>query len=691
MFTAETALAFFVMLAISGVVFFIANRFKLPYTVLLTLTGVLLVPLSAAGPLHFIREFNLTPELLFFIFLPTLLFESAYNMHLRRIIENARPILLLAVISLLISAFSIAGLLFVALNLLGLGVPFSVTLIFGALISATDPVAVLALFKEFGAPRKLAIIFEGESIANDATALALFVVALGLATTGFTAHSLAAGAATFIVMLVGGLVLGLLLGALASVLIGYFREHEIVAVTLMLVLAHTTYLIAEILNESTAHAGIDFLKFSPIIATAAASVVMGTYGRYKLNPHAEEFVEKFWSQFAFMANSIVFMLVGLLFATVPLSPELLVPTLAAIGIVAFARALSVYGVIMPLNYFVSAANRIPLSWQHLLSWGSLRGALAVMLVLLVPAHFTVPGWTLAMSVQDFLLVLTTGCIFATLFIKAPTIPPLMRRMRVDTLTPLEEASEELANAMIEGATIKKLQAFSEKGYIPADIAESMIAEHTAEFQKSCTACRGESNALTERALSLYLLGYEKEVLKELFAFGEVNERTFREVYGKLTLQTEAVEAGNALNPSIRHDQKDIFDNISSWLNQRITPRSPEEVRAESILYYRAQEILARKVLKELDAFQNAYPGPIVEKSILDEVTRRYRTYRESAFQKREGLTDLSVHRDLARRSAFRVEEKILTRLKSRELLTPKLYIKLREDFERDVTAEAAIK
>ena len=132
----------------------------------------------AAG---FLDDFRLTPEVLLYVFLPILLFESAYNIQYKELLKNVRSVSLLAVVALVISATLVGVGLKYALSLAGIEVPFIVTLLFGALISATDPVAVLALFKELGAPKRLTLIFEGESLFNDGTALALFLVILGIA------------------------------------------------------------------------------------------------------------------------------------------------------------------------------------------------------------------------------------------------------------------------------------------------------------------------------------------------------------------------------------------------------------------------------------------------------------------------------------------------------------------------------
>lgn len=168
----------------------LARKIGIPYTVLLFVTGMLLYPLSEFAFFGFIESLTLTPELLFYVFLPVLLFESGYNIKYKELTQNKLSIWTLAIVGMLISTLLVASIGYYALQLVSYPVPFAVMFLFGALISATDPVAVLSLFKEVGAPRRLSLIFEGESLFNDGTALALFFITLEIIISGvFTSQS----------------------------------------------------------------------------------------------------------------------------------------------------------------------------------------------------------------------------------------------------------------------------------------------------------------------------------------------------------------------------------------------------------------------------------------------------------------------------------------------------------------------
>lgn len=691
MLTANATLAIFAMLAISSLAIFWAKRVKLPHTVFLVVVGLVLGILAHTPTFHFFSEFHLTPELLFYLLLPTLIFESAYNINVRRMVEDTWIVLILSVVGLLVSTIVIAAGLYYALLLLGLGVPFMVTLIFGALISATDPVAVLALFKEYGAPRRLSLIFEGESLFNDATAVALFLVLLEVARFGYHGFdTILDGTIAFTSMMVGGVIFGVVVGGIFAQLIGFTRENEVASITLTIALAHITFIGAEIASHHL-HIGDTHLPLSPIIATTVAALLMGNYGRSKIHPRAEEFVEKLWSELAFIANSLIFILIGLLVANMPpVTPATLSVVLLTIIIVAIARAISIYPVVSTYNLFSQKDRYIPLSWQHLLSWGSLRGALAVTMVLLIPNDLAFAGWTLPLSPKEFLLSLTVGCIVATLFIKAPTIQYFMRRLKLDTLTPIEEVESLEARALIHHEVTERITRYAERGYIESAVAENLLQHHETAFRAACEKLTApDTKALAKRVLRMFAIGIELRHLKELYHHNEVDEAVYRHLYGKLQLQQEAIESGN-LKPdmSLHTDGKDIFDRIANSIRNLVRPRTREENVDHLFMYYRAQAIISRKVVKEIGDIGTERATHIFTKDALEHVTALYTTFKEQSEQKmREIAIGHKVRYEalahtLALRGVSKIEEVMLTELFERQLITPKLYVTLQEELVR---------
>lgn len=691
--TITAALALFFLLAVSSGVYFLAERLRFPYTVLLVAIGTfVLVPLSKTPVFDFVNDFTLTPELLFYFFLPILIFESAYNINIRRFMENVRTISALAIPSLIISAIFIAAVLTWALSFTNFAMPFIVVLLFAALISATDPVAVLALFKEFGAPRRLTLLFEGESIFNDGTAVALFLVVLEIALVGFHGFSsVLEGVATFTMMVVGGVIMGIFMGGLFAKAIGWAHKNEFVQITLMIVLAHLTFVLTEFISSHLEIFGHS-IHLSAIIATTLAAMLMGNYGRSKIPPHAEEFIEKFWGQFAFLANSLVFILIGLIFASLPFNiGEFAVPVVLAILIVAIGRAVSIYPVVAVMNR-VSGEEPTPAPWAHLLAWGSLRGALAVTMVLLIPDTFSVPGWEYAFTPKEFILALTIGCIFATLFIKATTIKWLMDRLGVGAFTDIEKLEFEEARALIHAHALLRLKDFTQKGYVDPVVAEALIKEHEARYSAACEACAAHSggrgtHSLADRVLRMYAIGIEKQYLKELYAYGEITERVYKRVLGKLAIQHENIDTGTIDdgNLSAFTDDKDVFERLASLLYRIISPRTQVVTAEEKYMYYRAQSIIARKVLKEFTLAEERGDESVFGADAFARTRALYERFRKNSQAKMDAVVleseagVMHLSGQLARKGVLKIEFATLDELYHREMITPKIYIAIRDE------------
>ncbi len=691
----SVVLSALILFTIASGIFFLSKKIDAPYTILLVATGSLLVPLSHVPGFSFITAFSLTPSILFYVFLPILIFESAYNINTRHLMENIRSISLLSIVSLLISIFFIGFTIYFVFNFFGFHVPLILALLFGALISATDPVAVLALFKDYGAPRRLSLIFEGESLFNDGTAVAAFLVLLEIALNGFHGFtSIAEGLFLFTTMLFGGIAFGIVMGVVFSKAIEWTRNNESVSITLMFVLAHLTFVLTELISEYLVLGGYN-IKLSAIISTLIAAMVAGNYGRTKISPHAEEFIEKFWSQAAFMANSMVFLLIGLIFANINIHPgAFLWSILGAIVIVAIGRALSVYPVIGFLNW-TKKEQHIPLSWQHLLSWGSLRGALAIMVVLLIPDTLTFPGWEQPYTPKEFIMALTIGCIYATLFIKGTTIATLMHRLKVDSLTTIEKETREESLMLIYQNALSKLEEMRENEFIDELLYKKLLAQHETAFKKATEAKTTlEENPghelITRQVLEIQAIATEKQYLKRLYAYGEITEPIYRKILNKLTIQLESAEAGNTrIDRAVELDKKNIVELFMEQVNRLFPKPTHEKYIGEQYLYYRAQSIIARKAFITLTRLIEKHHD-IFNRNIANEVLVIYRGFRESSEQKIASIAKENtaivqeINERLANCGLFRAKELCLNELREREMVTPKLYLELRSELEQKV-------
>ena len=687
------------LLFIATGVYFLSKKTAIPYTILLVLVGLALIPVSKLEAFNFFQSFTLTPGLLFFVFLPTLIFESAYNMSIRNMLQSIRSISLLSVVSLLVSVFFIAFVLQALAYLIGFPLPFAVTLIFGALISATDPVAVLALFKEYGAPKRLSLIFEGESLFNDGTALALFLVILEIYLRQFGAGAevlagglwsdIMGGTFTFATMVFGGILFGGLMGVLFSKIIEQVRDNVYIEITLTMIVAHFTFILSELLSAHLSIAGHD-IHFSSIIATVIAAMVVGNYGRYKISPAVVEYMENFWGYFAFVANSIVFILIGLLFASLPISLVDILPiTLATILVVAVGRAVSVYPVIGLLNLSKSEEH-IPATWQHLLAWGSLRGALAITMVLLIPDNFTVTGWQYDFSVKEFIIALTIACIYFTLFIKGATIGPMMRHFKLTQPSVVEMGEYHEAKALVYAKVVLEIERFLRKGYISESIHRILKEKYTELYRRACAECKHTFDAtdgVPERVLTIFALATAKHSLKSLFFYNEVNETVYKKILNDLTTQLELSEESRfALPITLADFKRDWLDGLHD-LWEEFIHRDPEREKKTLYMYHRAQSIIMKKAVEELGTIAESDLEIFENKEIFAALVRQLEVLGEDAQVKahkikgkaQDAIGTLALA--FAEAGIYKAEKKFVVAFGEREVISPKVRALLMEELE----------
>lgn len=710
MLSSQVFLAIFSLLLLSMGVYFVSKKLKIPYTVLLVIAGIFLVPISGFEPFRFLSSFNLTTDLLFFVFLPVLIFESAYNMNFKEAWENKLTISALAVVGLMISALIIAVGGTWALGLVGVQVPFMVMLLFGTIISATDPVAVLALFKEFGAPKRLAMLFEGESLFNDASAFAIFLILLEVMRSGESlTGSILPGLVTFFMMIIGGVLFGSFIGVLFSKILEKIKDNEKVEITLTMVVAHITFIFAELISARLMIGGYQ-IHVSSIIATVVASMVIGNYGRYKISPRVEEYMDKFWEYFAFVANSLVFIMMGSLFAKLFQShPHFLAPIFVAIVVVTLARIVSVYLVLSPFNA-LKLEEKIPGSWKKILAFGDLKGALAVIMLLFIPVDLQVAGWNYSYSLKDFLTVITVGCIFFTLFAKAPLLGFLMDKLGINDLTEVEKLEYEEGKVFMLSKVMNKLKVFNSKGYIGDDAYKKLIEKYDKEFRdakKNCGKIAGDSKKTFEAMLRLYAIGVEKYALKKLFIYDEVNEVVFKKLYSKLNWQEECVEKGilEVASADAAEDFKDdkgvqkvigkaceISREMSFW-ERKTYAFYDKKIKSNdtiSFMYYRALQIISRKVVKELQLIKElSTEHDLGNQESFDRIINIYKTFKEVSKSKMEVVFDklknedqgvLDLEERFAMKGVQMIEEEVIMELSEKGMITNKVAFLLRDEF-----------
>ncbi len=378
------------LLLIAAIVGVLARRLRIPYSVGLVLAGIALafVPYSADLPL--------TRDLIFTTLLPPLVFEAAFQLPWKPLRRDLPVILLLATIGVLLAAaLTAVGMHYVA------GWPWFAAVVFGVLIAATDPVSVIAAFKESGIHGRLRILMEAESLFNDGTAAVGFGIAVAFA---LGEHSSVFGVIrTLIVTVGGGVASGALVAGCILLMAGRTEDH-LIQLTFTTVAAYGSFLLAE------------YFHLSGILATLTAGIMLANIGPLgTITSKGRESVEAFWEYAAFVANSLIFLLLGLQLAHQKFSDSW-VPAVAAIVIVILGRALAVY----PICWLFSRSS-LRVEWEHqnLLFWGGLRGALALALAL---------GLPLEMPLRYEITNVSFAVVAASIFLQGLTIQPLLRKV-----------------------------------------------------------------------------------------------------------------------------------------------------------------------------------------------------------------------------------------------------------------------
>ncbi len=379
-----------------------AARLGLPFEAVLVLVGFLgSEAFVAYGMDTGVRAENFH-DLILYVFLPVLVFEAAFRIDARLLLRNLLPILFFAIPLLLLSAGITATLLYLGIGHPA-GFPWIAALLSGALLSATDPAAVVSLFRQLGAPARLTLLVDGESLFNDATAIVLFGLFLALALNPAQPVTLAGATFEFLKVFFGGMLVGLLTGLLFLWLSRRF-EQAVVKGLVTLISAYVAYLSADSL-----------LGLSGVMAVLVTGLIMGRVMRTDTDAENYRFVDHLWEFNAYIANALVFLLMGVT-VTVGMFEERWLAMLIGIGGVFVARAVGIYG-FSPLLSRLTPIEPIPLRYQTLMFWGGIRGAVTLALALSLPVELDY-WWT----IQS----IAFGVVLFTLFVQAPTVKPLLR-------------------------------------------------------------------------------------------------------------------------------------------------------------------------------------------------------------------------------------------------------------------------
>jgi Na+/H+ antiporter len=608
----------------------LAGRTRIPYTIAMLLAGAVVglviryVPGVAESTWSELlrRGAALRPELILLVFLPALVFESAYAIEVHDLRKNLGAVVVLAIPVLVVTAFATAGLMMV-LTRGSWDWGFGPAIVFGVLISATDPVAVVAILRELGVSKRLGVVIEGESLLNDGTAIVLFTLVLGLL-TGEVAQ-LEAGSAVlrFLWVASGGLVIGLALAWAISRWIGALFNDPLSEITLTLVLAYAAMLVAE------------SLRVSGVMAVVASGLWMSSDGRTRVSPEVAHFLHRFWATLGYLANTLIFFLVGLIIAVE-------IGAASATDLILIAGTfVAVMAVRFALNW---ASQPLLHRWSEglsfgdctVLSWGGLRGAVSLALALLV-AHDT----RVDEDLRHQILLVTAGVVFLSILVNGGTMGRLLSWLGYDRLSLGEQlglltvrahAIDRVRRSLVEVSRSRHLRAVSWQ-HVTANVDER---RHNLEQEIVALRNQLASEPARERAAGHWrrVLAIERHAYWQAHADGTLGAEAVTRLSHDIDRQLDRIDRGR-LEPTASR----AAAAHGGWRarRRRLLPDAQKVGFERLALLYdlaRAESQAAELVLESLE-----------DSTGIDEETLRVLrdAYRESLRRSKEWIEDARAH------------------------------------------------
>jgi CPA1 family monovalent cation:H+ antiporter len=524
----------------------LARRLMLPETVLLAMLGVGLGVVIEVGQvphgdlandfLAALSNLEIPGDAFLYIFLPPLLFEMALKLEVRRLMDEIVPILLMAIVAVIVTALVVGAALweFTGAGLLA-------ALLLGAVIATTDPAAVVGIFRDIGAPRRLTLLVQGESLFNDAAAIALASLIAGLI-TGSGEGSMLHTVVDFLLEFLGGALFGYLIARGASLMLPALRGFKYAEMTFTVALAYLSFIV-----------GSQYLHVSGVVACVVAGLTLGSNGRTRVTPTSWESLVETWEQLGFWSNSLIFVLAAMLVPQLlaGLAPVDFLRLGVLLAAALIARAIVVYGLLPPLAA-MGLTGKVSAAYRAVIVWGGLRGAVSLALALGVGADPRLPAET-----RHLVGVLTTGFVLFTLFVNAPTLRPLLRLLGLDKLGATERALRagalDLAHAeaktkvetavAAEGLDPALTKRVFEQIEAPLGTVPAAAAATEAEIAK--TAGAGE-HELDMAAVALSIITqYEVELVHQRLREGTVSRKTAESKLTDASRLMDGIKQGGA--------------------------------------------------------------------------------------------------------------------------------------------------
>jgi monovalent cation:H+ antiporter, CPA1 family len=573
------------ILALASLLPALARWLRVPYALALASVGIALGVLMQIGPLlpaqggaaealRALGGLELSSAAFLYIFLPALLFEAALGVDARRLLDDLAPVLLMAVIAVIVCTV-VSGLVLWQVWGLWHGEAsrrvLLACLLAASVIATTDPAAVLGVFKDLGAPKRLCSLVEGESLFNDAAAIVLFSLLLSMLTGSTSAGGLSAESGTaadawaatlaFAAKFIGGIGIGWLLGWIAAHLCAALHDLPHSEIALTVALAYLSFIIGE-----------HYVHVSGVVSVVTAGLVMASMGRTRISPDSWEGLHHVWGQLGFWANSLIFILAGMLVPpilarAVPAHGVLLAGLIAAALV---ARAIVTFG-LLPLLSAAGLAHRIDLPYRLVMTWGGLRGAVSLALALAIAENRQLEA-----EIKDMATVVITGFVLFTLFVQGLSLRPLLRLLGLDRLPPLERSLRNQAMGLALGDVRRDLEGIARRFKLDPAQAIAPLLRRGADLAQERLDLDASQGAHADRQTDTYvslsaLARYERARYQDYFKDGVLSRRTASRLQAWADRLTDGLGGdpdGHYQTIAGRMTHPGLALHLSLWLHHR---------------------------------------------------------------------------------------------------------------------------
>lgn len=605
-----------ILLGAAVLVGLLAQRMHLPLTVVLAVAGIIATQLGLDLALVEVLGGEGFQELLVNLFLPILVFEAALGLSTREFMRNLVAISALATVALLISTV-LVGYSLVAT----LAIPLAAALLFGALISATDPVAVVAVFRELGVSRRLLTLVEGESLLNDGVAIVLYNILLAVA-LGTASLSVGPGVGEFLFVAVGGVLIGSLVGLAAALLLPLLSR--LLAAAISVAVAFGSFVLAEAV-----------LGVSGVMATVAAGIIMGGMLESRADDTVRDLLHELWESLGFIANALLFLFIGLV-----LDLDLILDNLGVIAIallaVLVARPLAVVPVVAFLERFAKIP-RVGYRSTVVVVWGGLRGGVALALALALPAE---------LAERDLFIAMAAGVVLGTLLINATTLPFVLHFLHLDEPRRSDEHLVALSRLMAVKAARDRLDELGVQDELVAahlDVADVDANEqlHIANLEQS-----EQVEVLVMRGLHI-----ERETYQGLADAGLLRPIATRTLLYEIDGEIEEAHRGALHVDAPRRAQLPWYARAHRRLLTMLPEPLGEDMRDVRYAELSARQLAARRASEELGRFREL-PG--VDDQLVEKAREVFQHWEKKArisladMEERAGVDVRVMHRRQAR-------------------------------------------